>query len=330
MDPRRTAVAGRTGRGSLGELRGAVAGRLAADGTKAKVRVFGGSLIIEGPEPLGIATMLGKMPGVAWVGAGISVSSVREISTAAGSLATKYLRKGGRFSVLAQGGRGVVPADLAGSATSAVLDSVNGARVDEGTPQVRFRIAFEGGRGVIGVELAKGPGGAPPGSESAACLVSGGKHSSVVAWMAMLSGFRVRLVHAKVDEEALREVVRLYLELAQRGDPGGLSLEVLEGAEPASALRAWAKSSDVVVFSGSHAGCNEAPPGLGRRMKSPLFVLPEERFDSELEGLGLKGVAGAMRWKAGSSGSFRVRRFEGMARDVSRAIDGLGRRPPKS
>jgi hypothetical protein len=330
VDVRRTAVARWTGRGSIGALRGAASRRLAADGIKAKVGVFGGSIVVEGPEPLRVATMLGTMPGVAWVGAGVSVSSVSELSAATGSLAKKYLRKGGKFSVLAEAGEGMVRADLASSATSSVLDSVKGTRVDEEAPQVRFRVAFDGSLGVAGVELANGPGGAPPGKDVAACLVSGGKHSSVVAWMAMLSGFRVKLVHARVDGDALKEVARLYLELSQRGDPGALSLEVLEGADPASELGSWSKENDFLVFVGSHAGCSGFPPGLGQRAKAPLFVLSEERFDAEYKGLELRGVAGATGWRTGGGGRFETRRFAGAVGDVSQVIDGLGRRPPRS
>jgi len=32
------------------------------------------------------------------------------------------------------------------------------------------------------------------------CLVSGGYHSSVVSWMAALSGFSLTLVHARADD----------------------------------------------------------------------------------------------------------------------------------
>lgn len=295
---------------------------LRANRVRARVRRNGNSLIVEGPEPLGVAALFEHMPGMAWIAAGLAARSVRELAGTSGVLARKYLRRGDMFSVEAEGTSGVVASDVAGAVTSSVLDSVKGARVSEGA-KVRFRAAFDGSLGAVGVEVKRGPGGVPTGGESLSCLVSGGAHSSVVAWMAVLVGFRVRLVHAKLSDEGLRAVARLYSELSHRADPRGLRLEVLEGGSGSGALASFAGKSKDPVAGGFRSAGGPAPGGLRGKVLAPLYLLPEETFASEFRSLRIKGHDSAADWGAQGRGTVSVRTFGGVAADVSDVLDGL-------
>ena len=311
-----------TGRGRLADLQSSIKFVLRMNAVKGRVSGIGNSVVVEGPEPLGLAALLGNMPGVSWVAAGTSARPYRELAAASRSLARNYLKRGDRFSVGAEGTEGVLASDLAGSVTSAILDSVKGSRVSAESPKIRFRAACDGGRGVVGVEVKKGPGGAPMGTDSVSCLVSGGMHSSVLAWEAVLHGFRVRLVHSRSSDEGLRSVARLYSELSHRADPRGLSLEVLEGGSVVGALYKYARRSSDPVF----AAFTPTTAAAARRLPSvlaPLFLLPEERFQAEYESLGIKGVDSVERWAAKRGEEVRVRTFGGKVADVSGVLDGL-------
>lgn len=295
---------------------------LRSGGVRAKVRKIGGSVVVEVPDPVGTSALLENMPGVAWVAAGLAVGSFKELGPASGALARKYLRRGDRFAVGAEGTLGTVGSDVSGAVTSGVLDSVKGARVSQEAPRAKFRAAFDGSKGVVGVELKRGPGGVPTGRESASCLVSGGLHSSVVAWMAVLMGFRVRLVHAKCNEEALRAAARLYSELSHRADPRGLVLEVLEGGSEAGALAEFVKSEGP-VFGGFHSTSGAVPRVLGSAVLAPLYLMPEEMYRSEFESLQVKGHDSMTDWRAARGGRVSARTFGGVAADVSGVLDGL-------
>ena len=169
--------------------------------------------------------------------------------------------------------------------------------------------------------MRAGPGGVPTGKEEVVCLVSGGMHSSVTAWEAVLQGFRVKLVHAMNAEGALLAVAGLYSELAHRADPRGLTLEVIEGGPVARALSAYASSSKEPVFAGYAAGA-----GVQRRLRNvlaPLYLMPEERFRTEFESLGIRSFDAPQDWNEKTSRRRAVRRFSGRRADVSGVIDGL-------
>jgi len=309
-----------TGKGSLDDLRSSVAYVLGAEGVKAHVSKLGDSVTLVGPEPLRLAALLGNMPGVSWVAVGHSAHSLLELSAAARELAGRYLRKGDRFAVEAEGTGGNAASDISGIVTSSVLDGLKGLRVSRESPRVLFRAAFDGKNGVVGVEVRKGPGGSPTMREQVACLVSGGMHSSVVAWGAVLQGFRVRLVHAKYSEESLRAVARLYSELSYRADPRGLSLEVIEGDPVGLALSRYAGSFKGKVFTGF------TPWSQGRkppRALSPLYLMSEEGFASELEALGTKSFDAPEDWDMKGEEKRLVKRFTGRRTDVSGVLDGL-------
>lgn len=315
-----------TGRGSLRALESGLRRVLEDEGMKARVRRIGGSLIVDGAEPTSVATLFRNMPGVSWIAVGTPVGSYMELGAASKTLAGKYLRRGERFAVLAEATGSAVASDVAGAVASSALGVVEGVRIDEEAPRTRFRAAFDGAWGAVGVELFEGPSGVPTGSERAVCLVSGGKHSSVTAWMALLSGYRVSLVHVKVDDESLREVARLYSELSNRADYSKLSLEVLDRGAGLGALAEIA-SRGTPVFGGFHAGCSDIPERLAGLIEAPLFLLPEREFDSAYEGLGLKGKVDRQVWKNKSPSEVSRWRFGGLRADVNGVLDGLTLQP---
>ena len=320
MSSSRATILRWTGKGSLDDLRSSVAYVLGVEGVKAHVSKFGDSVTLVGPEPLRLAALLGNMPGVSWLAVGLTAHSIRELSVAARELAGRYLRKGDRFAVEAEGTGENVASDISGIVTSAVLDGAKGSRVSSESPRVRFRAAFDAVNGVVGVEVRKGPGGAPTMREQVACLVSGGLHSSVVAWEAVLQGFKVRLVHARYSEESLRAVARLYSELSYRADPRGLSLEVIEGEPVGLALSRYAGSFSGKVFAGY------TPGAQGRQLPkvlSPLYLMSEEKFASEFEALGIKSFDTPEDWERETEGKRLVRRFAGRRADVSDVLDGM-------
>ncbi len=304
-------------------LRSSVEFVLRSEGLRGQVWTVGNSIIAEGAEPLRAAATLAHMPGVAWVAAGVVVSSLKEAALSAGSLATKYLRKGDRFAVEGEGTQSVVGADVAGAVTSGILEAAKGARVSE-TPRVRFRAALDGRKGVVGVRVADGPGGTSMGGKWATCLVSGGLHSSVLAWNALLAGYRITLVHAKTDESGLLAVARLYAELSHRVDSRGLKLEVLSGWAVPRTLASHLKPGGD-VFAGFHSTGGPVPGPLAGKAAAPLYLMSEELFRSEFETLGIKGDGARVNWEvAGEAGArLTTRTFGGWAEDVSAVLDGL-------
>jgi len=306
----------------LSDLQSSVDYVLGENETRGIVSTVGGSVTVQGPEPLGVAVLLGEMPGVAWVAAGMTGRTLSELSGASATMAKKYLREAERFSVEAEGAGDTPSADVIGAVTSRILEAVKGSRVSAASPKVRFRAVFDGDAGAVGVEVKIGPGGIPTGNESVVCLVSGGIHSSVTAWSALLGGFRVRLVHAKCSDEALRAVARLYSELSHRADPRGLSLEVLEGGSILGALSDYANRSREAVFAGFTPSADENLHRLPK-VHAPLYLMPEERFLAEFENLHVRGTDGREDWERKGRGERRVRAFGGKAGGVSAVLDGI-------
>jgi hypothetical protein len=322
MRRKRTTIIGWTGRGRLADLASSVEFVLRERGIEGRVSRTGTSVAVGGPEPLRVAAVLGLMPGVDWIAAGGTWASTTELYSLAFALGENYIRRGDRFAVEAEGTGKVTASDVRGSITSKILESVRGARVSNESPKVRFRAAFDGENGVVGVEVKKGPGGVPTGRDSVVCLVSGGRHSSVVAWHAVLLGFRVRLVHVRFSDESLRAVAWLYSELSHRADPRWLSLEVLEGGSIREALTGYVELSKNPLFGGFSPSGGERLLGLPKLL-APLYLMPEEGFQAEFEALGVKGLDTPEDWDRRGPTKLTRRKFGGKAADVSDVLDGL-------
>jgi hypothetical protein len=313
-----------TGRGSMQSLVSSVAYRLGSEKVRAEIVRFGNSLAVVEPEPARICSAFELMPGVSWLAVGYLADDLHGLTEAASTLARNYVRRGDRFIVDAEATKGGRESDLGGAITSRILDTVKGARTSLVSPKLRFRAAMDGERGVVGLELARGPGGAPMGEVEVACLVSGGKHSSVLAWNALLMGLRVKLVHANVGEEGLLAVARLYSELSYRVEPRGLRLVVLDSPSAESAIVGFAARAKTKVFAGFTANGEEIPGRLSNSVAAPLYLMPEAAFDSEFASLKLKGAEASMAWGGKKGGGFATRTFGGRTADVSEVLDGLG------
>jgi len=318
-----TAIVGWTRRGRLENLEATAANVLKQAGLKAMPRRVDGALLVSGSEPASIASTLQHLPGTSWIAVGGEASSWSEIRKVAGDLARRYLKPRRSFAVLGDApGGSLPPSDLSGGVTSAVLDAVRGVRVKESSPDVTFRAAHDGAKGAVGVQLREGPGGFPMGGDWATCMVSGGLHSSVVAWEALLAGYRVDLVHVVVDADSVSAVAKLYAELSHRVDASGLSLRLLEGGGVARSIGDWAKKASGPVFGGFH-GSRAKTPGVPLRVAAPLYLLSEESYITSFSGLGLLGYNIEQDWKRPSTGKFTVKTFGGVRADTTRVIDGL-------
>src|SRR5271157_5024632 len=205
-------VVGWSGRGTLEDLASSIGGVLESTGINGKMVTSGRSLIIQGPDPSLAGSAVRNAPGVDWVAVGMALRTFREVGETAKVLARRYIRPGARFSVVPSGGSGVPASDVGGAVVSAVLEEVRGVKVDEARPEVVLRASMTRTGGAIGVEVSRGPGGVPTGSTRVACLVSGGMHSSVLCWMALLAGYRLTMVHAKRNAGTTMGGARLYAE----------------------------------------------------------------------------------------------------------------------
>lgn len=327
MEDDRAAILRWTGRGGADDLESSVRFVLKSEGVRARVRTSGGSVVVEGTDPVRVVSLFENFPGVSWIAAGYSGRTLRELAAGAATVSSRYLRRGGGFRVDAEATGGRYQSDLAGALTSAILERVKGARVAEAGAKVRIRASLDSGGGAVGVELRRGPGGAPTGRAGATCLVSGGTHSSVVAWMSVLTGHRVTMVHAKEGEPGLRAAAKLYAELSHRSDPRWLRLVVLEGGSVPSMLFAYVSDAKGEVFGGFTSSGGAPPPGFGGRVLAPLAFAPEEFFLAEYAGLGIGGDPAKTKWERGGGGKAASREFGGRRADVSDVIDGLAQRP---
>ncbi|MDG6991596.1 MAG: hypothetical protein JRM99_09325 [Nitrososphaerota archaeon] len=319
---RRATIVRWVGSGSIADLQSSAEHMLGAEGIRGDVERFGSSLVVSGPEPARACTLFRHLPGVSWLAAGYAVHGAAELSTAAGELARRYLRGGGTFAVKAEVTTGVAASDLEGALTSRVLDSKD-ARASSSSPRVMFRAALDAAGGAVGVELCRGPGGIPTGRSGASCLVSGGRHSSVMAWHAVLMGYRVRLVHAAEGGDGLLAAAGLYSELSFRSDPRWLSLLVIEEGQVWRALRKRSPGGRGPVFCGLTASTGRSAWLAETGAASPLYLLPPEWFDSEFKKLGVRECKSAPDRGPGGPAKSVVKSFGGRRADVSEVLDGL-------
>lgn len=325
------AVIAWSGNGLLEDLERTAVSKAGLDG-RSVTRVPSG-LVVADADPVRVASRLSYLPGVSWIAVGFEFAGSAQYLSRLQSLARRYLRPGSSFRLTARVDHGdQTEGDLLLDGNGVLLKGVKGTRVDEKRPDVTFRVFMSGERGAVGVELRKGPGGVPTSARAkVSCLVSGGYHSSVVGWMAALSGYRVSLVHARADDESLRQVARLYAELSRRVDASGLKLEVLQGpGQPGERLASWLDRASGQVMVGSHPECRG---GAVRRsfagrpgVAEPLLLLQEDEVKVRLDALGLK-IKGADAAPTLSMGRRRVayetRRFGGRESDLNGVLDSV-------
>lgn len=312
-----------TGSGRIEDLELSVRNIIRSRRLKGRMVRNGGSIVVSGSDPVRIAELFRHLPGVRWLAVGFPVDSTESLKEGTSVLAKRYLRPGRKFVVISEVSGMAGPAsDLTGTANFAILDAVRKVRTDESRPDITFRLAKDGANGAVGVQIIDGPGGNPSRSEKAGCLVSGGVHSSVLAWMTLVAGYSVELVHAMVEDESVRAVARLYAELSHRVDPTRLSIRVIEGGAIPGMLCAWVGRFSGLAFGGFKAGGAVIPNGL-RAVRMPLWLLPEEDFQREFAGLALKDHKRGQNWAEKRKGEVKSRTYGGKRADVSAVLDGL-------
>jgi hypothetical protein len=295
------------------------------------------TLLVDAEDPVVVARRLAYLPGVAWVSVGYRFSGNKEYLEKLELLAKRYLSKGRTFRISARVvGSGQTAGDAVLAGNSELLSSIPGARVDERSPKVKFRVCVEGAKGACGVEIRAGPGGVPTGGDWVACLVSGGVHSSSLAWMAALSGFSLRLVHSRTDESALRRVAKLYSELSFRMDPGRLQLIVLDGGKnPPGRIGQWLRDTRLTVFGGMRPARSEELAKLAKNFPNlvlPLILVQDEAVRAVYRSLGLGPEPKAAKGGRFSMKSLQARspysenRFGGVQADSNAIIDAIKRR----
>jgi len=304
-------------------------------GQRVEVQRAGETVLVSGGEPSSNARRVAYTPGISWIGLGyVARSGPRAISRLLAEMGRHYLRGRTTFKVEAETTGGEATAsDITGEANARILEENRGARISERRPEVRFRVAIDGQLAAAGVEIRRGVGGIPTSSSKAYCLVSGGMHSSVVAWMAALCGFSLELVHVKRSDESLLEAARLCSELSHRLDPRALRLTLLTGAKgssTASVLSSWLRKGRSPVFSGDHLEC--APHRrvrVDQRVLQPLQLFPESEFEATYASLGLRGFferEGLFTEIQGAAPSrYRTNSFGGVRADVHEIYDSLKR-----
>jgi len=323
------AIVGWSGNGSQEDLARTALSKLSGEGVGLSRGAR--SLIIRGVDPIVAARRLAHLPGVTWIAVGYEVGSTADCLSRLATLAKRYLEVGSSFRLSVDAEEsGEEEGDILLEATSTLLNAAKGSHVDEKDPSVRFRVIMVRGGGACGVQLREGIGGVPTSrAMRASCLVSGGYHSSVTAWMAALSGYSLTLVHARDDDESLRQVARLYAELSARIDPSSLRLEVLEGrGQPGDRVAAWLAAASGEVFTGVHPECRgEAGLTQLRRYQPatfPLLLLQEGEVTSRYDELGLRGKQAdrAAQLQLSSRRSrFTVREFAGKEADQNDVLD---------
>jgi hypothetical protein len=329
------AIVGWSGNGALDDLARTVLAKLPKE---VELTRGGSSLMVRGADPVVVARRLAHLPGATWIAVGYQFVGLEACLLNLATLAKRYLEEGASFKVSAEVEEsGKEEGDVLIEATSTLLKAAKGSHVDEKSPEVWFRVVMVGDRGACGVQLRVADGGVPTSAKMrAACLVSGGYHSAVTAWMAALSGFSLTLVHARDDDESLRQVARLYAELSQRVDASSLRLEVLEGEGPAGdrvltwLSRAAEGAGGGDVFTGVHPECRgmagmellrRYPPAL-----FPLLLLQEGEIRSRLEDLNIRGktVDRTSTLRASKTkGRFSVKEFGGREADQNEVLDSI-------
>ena len=325
-------MVGWSGSGRFEDFERTVAQKLSIP--EAKAARAGGSLLIDAEDPVALALRVVQMPGVGWVAAGYRFNGPNGYLKDLEMLARRYLTRARRFQVTARAEASEQTAgDMVLAGNSTILSAVRGAKIDEKNPQVKFRVSSLGNGGACGVEIRSGPGGAPTGGEWAACLVSGGGRSSAMAWMAALSGYSIRLVHAATDDSSLGQVAKLYSELSHRMDSTRLELIVVEGdGDPMERAGWWLRRNRGTAFAGWRPTGRRAADALAKkfpRLTYPLVLVQDDAIASTYSSLGLgraskgSGMGAFEKGALGTKAKYSETKFGGVEADSNTVIDAI-------
>ena len=168
---------------------------LEAQGLAHRIETPRGRIIIYGDDPARIAAAAARVFGV--VSASVCTVTKPEIgviTAAALERAERRLRPGMSFAVRARrsGVPGFSSQELAAAVGSAILERVDGARVDLTRPDYEVNVEAKEFGGLVYDDKIPGPGGLPYGTQGeVVSLLSAGIDSPVASWLMMRRGCRM-------------------------------------------------------------------------------------------------------------------------------------------
>lgn len=220
------------------------------------------------------AYRISRLPGVMWTAYGF-ISREESILKDAVDLASNFIKNKRSFSVVVTEEKPELT-DVKMSIEGNILSKFQKKKINEKKPDLTFILSRTEKGYAFGLKLYQGVGGSIQGEETVTCLVSGGMHSSVVAWLSCLSGKGVKIVHSLSSTYSLYSVARLYERLSSMSDPTLLELSVLKGeGREEDVLYSWLEDNGA-VFSGNHIECSSKL--FSSKVIAPAYVLPEEVF----------------------------------------------------
>jgi len=172
---------------------------LDAAGLSHRAEVHRGRILIHGPQPEEIASVVSRLFGV--VDVSVCVLTVPEPSAvrdAAVALAYERLAPGKRFAVRArrQGVEGMSSQELGAAVGASILEAVPSASVDLNSPEYEIFTELREFGGLVYDTRIPAPGGLPWGTQGRVlALLSSGIDSPVAIWLMMRRGCEVDALH---------------------------------------------------------------------------------------------------------------------------------------
>jgi thiamine biosynthesis protein ThiI len=172
---------------------------LDAEGLSHRFELFRGRMLIEGPEPGRIATVVSNVFGVVDASVCTRTShAMDDLCSAAVRTAKGTLKPGMKFAIRAkrQGVEGYTSQQMGEVIGKAVADHVPGATVDLSAPDYEIFVEAREFGGLVYDRRIGAPGGLPLGTQGRVCvLLSSGIDSPVASWLMMKRGCEVTHLH---------------------------------------------------------------------------------------------------------------------------------------
>ncbi len=264
------------------------------------------------------AYRISKLPGIMWTAYGF-ISKGESIIRDAVDLASNFIRKKRSFSVIVAEDNPEF-SDIKMSIEGSILSKFQKKKINEKKPDLTFILSGAGKGYAFGLKLYEGVGGSMQGEEIVTCIVSGGMHSSVVAWLSCLSGKGVRIVHSLASTHSLYSVARLYERLSAMSDPTLVELRVLKGeGREEDVLYSWLEDNGP-AFSGNHVECSSKL--FSEKVIAPAYILPEEVFAKYLREMRLPNFERRVG-EGGRYVKYKELSFGGRSANMHEVIDSL-------
>lgn len=187
----------------------------------AKFRREPGRLTGEIPEGADVEAILARgagLPGVAWLAPAERVdATIEAIEEAAVRQAANHGDAVFRVETRRTDKRFPMDSLEVNRRVGARIVEASGRKVSLGAPEVTYGVEIDRDRAYVFSDRREGPGGLPVGSEGElVALISGGIDSPVAAYLMLLRGCRVRLVHFLNRSVSTNRVVEKVRDLAAK------------------------------------------------------------------------------------------------------------------